>query len=162
MQNYFKNIAIIFMLSIVFIACNKLETYDDRPIITESSYELLKDVSGNDTSLLVKFTYTDGNGDVGLTDADSISPYDANVMIDYFEKIDGVYTKILIPGTTDTLNFNSRIKKFGSNNPTKAEVQVKVDVSILLADTVRFDVYILDKQLNRSNTVKIGPIALTN
>ncbi len=162
MQNYFKNIAIIFMLSIVFIACNKLETYDDRPIITESSYELLKDVSGNDTSLLVKFTYTDGNGDVGLTDADSISPYDANVMIDYFEKIDGVYTKILIPGTTDTLNFNSRIKKFGSNNPTKAEVQVKVDVSILLADTVRFDVYILDKQLNRSNTVKIGPIALSN
>lgn len=162
MQNYFKNIAIIFMLSIVFIACNKLETYDDRPIITESSYELLKDVSGNDTSLLVKFTYTDGNGDVGLTDADSISPYDANVMIDYFENIDGEYTKILIPGTTDTLNFNSRIKKFGSNNPTKAEVQVKVDISILLADTVRFDVYILDKQLNRSNTVKIGPIALTN
>lgn len=162
MPKYFKNIVYLILFSLVLLSCNKLETYDDRPIITDSSFELLKNSIGQDTSLLVKFTYTDGNGDVGLTDADSIAPYNANVMIDYYEKIDGEFTKILIPGTTDTLNFNSRIKKFGSNNPTKAEVKVKVDISILLADTVRFDVYILDKQLNRSNTVKIGPIALTN
>jgi len=162
MPNYFKNIAFILFIGILFVSCNKLETYDDRPIITDSSFELLKNAQGKDTSLLVKFTYTDGNGDVGLSEEDTIPPYDANVMIDYYEKIDGVFTKILIPGTTDTLNFNSRIKKFGSNNPTKAEVQVKVDISILLADTVRFDVYILDKQLNRSNSVQIGPIALTN
>ncbi len=149
-------------MSLFFIACNKLETYDDRPIITESSYTLLQNASGIDTSLILKFTYTDGDGDVGLSTSDSIAPFDANVMIDYFEKIDGVYTKILIPGSTDTLNFNSRIKKFGSNNPTKAEVEVKVNISVVLADTVKFTYYILDKKLNKSNTVTTGDIPLNN
>lgn len=162
MENYFKNIVCILLASIFFIACNKLETYDDRPIITESSFTVLQSAEGVDTALVLKFTYTDGDGDVGLSTADSIAPFDANVMIDYFEKIDGVYTKILIPGSTDTLNFNSRIKKFGSNNPIKAEVEVKVDISVVLADTIKFDYYILDKKLNKSNTVTTGAIALEN
>lgn len=162
MQNYLKNISFLLFIPILFMGCNKLETYDDRPIITAHSFSLLQNAEGVDTSLVLKFTFTDGDGDVGLSTSDSIAPYDANVMIDYYEKIDGIYTKILIPGTTDTLNFNSRIKKFGSNNPTKAEVEVKVNISVVLADTVKFDYYILDKRLNKSNTVTTGPIALEN
>lgn len=162
MQNYLKNIGFLLIMPIIFMGCNKLETYDDRPIITASSFSLLQNASGVDTSLVLEFTYTDGDGDVGLSSSDSIAPFDANVMIDYYEKIDGIYTKILIPGTTDTLNFNSRIKKFGSNNPTKAEVKVKVNISVVLADTVKFDYFILDKKLNKSNTVTTGAIALKN
>lgn len=162
MQKYFKNSAPFILICFFFIACNKLETYDDRPIITESSYSLLQNDAGVDTSLVLKFTFTDGDGNVGLSTNDTIAPYDANVMIDYYEKIDGVFTKIIIPGTTDTLNFNSRIKAFGSGNPTKAEVEVKVNISVVLADTVKFDYYILDKDLNKSNTVTTGTIVLNN
>jgi hypothetical protein len=143
-------------------ACNKLEEYDDRPIITEGSYSLLQNAQGKDTSLVLKFTFTDGDGNVGLSANDTMPPYDTNVKIDYLEKIDGVFTKILIPGTTDTLNFNSRIKTFGSNTPTKAEVEVKVNISVVLADTVKFDYYILDKNLNRSNKMTTGTIVLNN
>jgi hypothetical protein len=143
-------------------ACNKLEEYDDRPIITEGSYSLLQNAQGKDTSLVLKFTFTDGDGNVGLSANDTMPPYDTNVKIDYLEKIDGVFTKILIPGTTDTLNFNSRIKTFGSNTPTKAEVEVKVNISVVLADTVKFDYYILDKNLNRSNKMSTGTIVLNN
>lgn len=146
----------------ILFACNKLEEYDDRPIITEGSYSLLQNTQGKDTSLVLKFTFTDGDGNVGLEEGDTIPPYDTNVKIDYLEKIDGVFTKILIPDTNDTLNFNSRIKKFGSNNPTKAEVEVKVNISVVLADTVRFDYYILDKDMNRSNKMTTGPIILNN
>lgn len=152
----------ILIFSILIISCNKLEEYDNRPIITESSYDLLKNASGKDTALVLKFTFTDGDGDVGLSDADTIAPNNTNVKIDYLEKLDGVFSKILIPGTTDTLNFNSRIKKFGSNNPTKAQVEVKVNIQVVLADTVRFDYYIVDKALNRSNKVTTGPIVLSN
>lgn len=144
------------------MACNKLETYDDKPIITESSYSLLQNASGFDTSLVLKFTFTDGDGNVGLADGDTIPPYNYNVFIDYFEKRDGKFTKILIPGTTDTLNFNSRINEFGSKNPTKAEVELKVNISVVIADTVKFDYYILDKDLNKSNVVSTGSIILNN
>lgn len=162
MQKYLKNLLFIFFISIVFTACNKLETYDDRPIIISNSYTLLKSDSGSDTSLLLTFTYTDGDGDVGLLESDTMPPYDANVMVDYYEKIDGTFTKILIPGSTDTLNFNSRIKKFGNNNPTKAEVTVKVNIGVVLADTVKFEYYLLDKKLNKSNTITTGTIALSH
>ncbi len=144
------------------MACNKLEEYDDRPIITEGSYYLLQNAQGKDTSLVLKFTFTDGDGNVGLGTSDTSAPYDTNVKIDYLEKIDGAFTKILIPGSTDTLNFNSRIKSFGSNSPTKAEVEVKVNISVVLADTVKFDYYILDKDLNRSNKMSTGTIVLNN
>ncbi len=162
MSKYFKNIALLIGLSVLVLACNKLETYDNRPIITESSYSLLQNASGFDTSLVLKFTFTDGDGNVGLSNSDTMPPYDFNVMIDYFEKRDGKFTKILIPGSTDTLNFNSRIKEFGSKNPTKAEVELKVNISVVIADTVKFDYYILDKSLNKSNVITTGPIVLNN
>ncbi len=147
---------------LILAACNKVESYDNNPFILESSYELEKNASGFDTGLVLKFTYTDGDGNVGLRDADTVPPYDKNVMIDYYEKQNGVFTKILIPGTSDTLNFNSRIKEFGVGNPTKAEVSVKINIGVVIADTVRFDFYILDKDLNRSNKKSTGPIGLRN
>ncbi len=160
--NKIKFILVALLLGTVFFACNKLEEYDNRPIILESSYSLLQNAQGKDTSLVLKFTFTDGDGNVGLATTDTSAPFDTNVKIDYLEKIDGVFTKILIPGTTDTLNFNSRINEFGSKTATKAEVEVKVNISVVLADTVRFDYYILDKELNRSNTVSTGTIVLNN
>ncbi len=155
----------IFILCIImagFIACNKIEQYDERPIITLSSYELLKNESGFDTSLLLKFTFTDGDGNVGLSDRDDNPPFDNNVIVDYFEKQDGLFTKILIPGSTDTLNFNSRIKSFGNGTSTKAEVSININIAVVIADTVRFDYFILDKDLNKSNTVTTGQIVLNN
>ncbi len=148
------------LFSTVYFACNKLEEYDNRPIILEGSYYLLQNEQGEDTTLVLKFTFTDGDGNVGLSPSDTSAPIDTNVKIDYFEKIDGIFTKILIPGTTDTLNFNSRIKEFGSRTSTKAEVEVKVNISVVLADTVKFDYYILDKDLNKSNTISTGTIVL--
>lgn len=154
---------LLVIASLIFItACNKVESYDNTPYITESSFDLEKNASGFDTGLVLKFTYTDGDGNVGLTDADTIPPYDKNVIIDYYEKQGNVFRKILIPGTTDTLNFNSRIKAFGVGNPTKAEVSVKINIGVVIADTVRFDYYIIDKDLNRSNLKTTGPIGLTN
>jgi hypothetical protein len=147
---------------LIMSACNKLEEYDDRPIITESSYELRKNFAGLDTGLVLKFTYTDGDGNVGLGTRDTMPPYDKNVMVAYYEKQGNDFVKILIPGTTDTLNFNSRIKEFGVGNPTKAEVSVKINIGVVIADTVRFDYYILDKDLNRSNVVSTGAIGLKN
>lgn len=145
-----------------FASCNEVESYDEKPIITEHSYTLLKNESGFDTALLLEFTYTDGDGDVGLGERDTFPPNDKNVLIDYYEKLDGQFNKILIPGTTDTLNFNSRIKRFGNGTDTRAEVSVNINIGVVIADTVRFDYYIVDRKLNKSNRVSTGEIVLNN
>jgi hypothetical protein len=157
-----KPILLLAFLVSVFIGCNEIEQYDEKPIITESSFELLKNESGFDTALLLKFTFTDGDGNVGLSDGDDTPPFDNNVLVDYLEKVNGKFTKILIPGSTDTLNFNSRIKSFGNGTSTKAEVSININIAVVIADTVRFDYFIVDKDLNKSNTVTTGEIVLNN
>ncbi len=147
--------------ALFFLACNKIDEYDKRPKIFDGSYSSMKDASGRDSSIILKFTFTDGDGNVGLTQRDTVPPYDRNLLIDYYEKQNGQFTKILFPESTDTLNFYYRIKQIGNGQMTKGEVEVSINVSFIAADTIRFDYYILDRDLNRSNTISTGPIVLS-
>ena len=143
-------------------ACNKVPLYPDEPILTEGSFELLKNSIGQDTAVLIKFKFTDGDGDLGLTAADTIPPYDKNLFVAYFQKVDGKFEKIVLPGSTDTLNFNSRIRDYNITgaNAAQAEVSLNINISVVLADTILFEYYLRDKARNISNKLSTGPIAL--
>jgi hypothetical protein len=160
-QNSFLWIALI-SLALLHAACNKVPLYPDEPILTEGSFELLKNSIGQDTAVLIKFKFTDGDGDLGLTAADTIPPYDKNLFVAYFQKVDGKFEKIVLPGTTDTLNFNSRIRDYNITgaNAAQAEVALNINISVVLADTIMFEYYLRDKALNVSNKLSTGPIAL--
>ena len=143
-------------------ACNKVPLYPDEPILTDGSFELLKNSIGQDTAVLIKFKFTDGDGDLGLTAADTIQHYDKNLFVAYFQKVDGKFEKIVLPGTTDTLNFNSRIRDYNITgaNAAQAEVSLNINISVVLADTILFEYYLRDKARNISNKLSTGPIAL--
>lgn len=160
-QNSFLWIALI-SLALLQAACNKVPLYPDEPILTEGSFELLKNSIGQDTAVLIKFKFTDGDGDLGLTAADTIPPYDKNLFVAYFQKVDGKFEKIVLPGTTDTLNFNSRIRDYNITgaNAAQAEVALNINISVVLADTIMFEYYLRDKARNISNKLSTGPIAL--
>jgi len=160
-QNSFLWIALI-SLALLQAACNKVPLYPDEPILTDGSFELLKNSIGQDTAVLIKFKFTDGDGDLGLTAADTIPPYDKNLFVAYFQKVDGKFEKIVLPGTTDTLNFNSRIRDYNITgaNAAQAEVALNINISVVLADTILFEYYLRDKARNISNKLSTGPIAL--
>ena len=160
-QNSFLWIALI-SLALLQAACNKVPLYPDEPILTEGSFELLKNSIGQDTAVLIKFKFTDGDGDLGLTASDTIPPYDKNLFVAYFQKVDGKFEKIVLPGTTDTLNFNSRIRDYNITgaNAAQAEVALNINISVVLADTIMFEYYLRDKARNISNKLSTGPIAL--
>ena len=143
-------------------ACNKVPLYPDEPILTDGSFELLKNSIGQDTAVLIKFKFTDGDGDLGLTAADTIPHYDKNLFVAYFQKVDGKFEKIVLPGSTDTLNFNSRIRDYNITgaNAAQAEVSLNINISVVLADTILFEYYLRDKARNISNKLSTGPIAL--
>jgi hypothetical protein len=160
-RNNFFWIALI-SIAMLQAACNKVPLYPDEPILTDGSYELLKNSIGQDTAVLIKFKFTDGDGDLGLTAADTIPPYDKNLFVAYFQKVDGKFEKIVLPGTTDTLNFNSRIRDYNITgaNAAQAEVSLNINISVVLADTIMFEYYLRDKARNISNKLSTGPIAL--
>ena len=160
-RNNFFWIAFI-SIAMLQAACNKVPLYPDEPILTDGSFELLKNSIGQDTAVLIKFKFTDGDGDLGLTAADTIPPYDKNLFVAYFQKVDGKFEKIVLPGTTDTLNFNSRIRDYNITgaNAAQAEVSLNINISVVLADTILFEYYLRDKARNISNKLSTGPIAL--
>jgi hypothetical protein len=160
-RNNFFWIALI-SIAMLQAACNKVPLYPDEPILTDGSFELLKNSIGQDTAVLIKFKFTDGDGDLGLTAADTIPPYDKNLFVAYFQKVDGKFEKIVLPGTTDTLNFNSRIRDYNITgaNAAQAEVSLNINISVVLADTILFEYYLRDKARNISNKLSTGPIAL--
>ena len=160
-RNNFFWIALI-SIAMLQAACNKVPLYPDEPILTEGSFELLKNSIGQDTAVLIKFKFTDGDGDLGLTAADTIPPYDKNLFVAYFQKVDGKFEKIVLPGSTDTLNFNSRIRDYNITgaNAAQAEVSLNINISVVLADTILFEYYLRDKARNISNKLSTGPIAL--
>jgi len=160
-RNSFFWIALI-IIAMLQAACNKVPLYPDEPILTDGSFELLKNSIGQDTAVLIKFKFTDGDGDLGLTAADTIPPYDKNLFVAYFQKVDGKFEKIVLPGTTDTLNFNSRIRDYTITgaNAAQAEVALNINISVVLADTIMFEYYLRDKARHVSNKLSTGPIAL--
>ena len=160
-RNNFFWIALI-SIAMLQAACNKVPLYPDEPILTDGSFELLKNSIGQDTAVLIKFKFTDGDGDLGLTAADTIPPYDKNLFVAYFQKVDGKFEKIVLPGSTDTLNFNSRIRDYDITgaNAAQAEVSLNINISVVLADTILFEYYLRDKARNISNKLSTGPIAL--
>jgi len=78
----------ITLLIVVMSSCFKKETYPNEPIISYDAFSI-----SNEKANLV-FNFTDGDGDIGLSDSDTIFPYDINsefhynLLINYYEKDD--------------------------------------------------------------------------
>ena len=105
------------------------------------------------------FSFTDGDGDIGLSAGDTLPPYNKgsdyyyNLFITYKELQHGILTPIDLP-----LPFNTRlpvITPSGNNKAIKGEMEVKLDIYNPLStyDTICFDFYIVDRALHKSNVV---------
>ena len=162
------------MLSMVLFSCQKFDEYPVEPHITYQKFTLLIDSvynPVNDTTVLISnrgilsFTFTDGDGDLGLMDWDTLPPFDKespyyfNIIVKYFEKRNGVFeqvTRINPDGTVDTVNFNGRLPYLTPNGVHKAikgtiEDTLLINNPVSTFDTIKFKFYIYDRALHKSN-----------
>ena len=101
MKNWLKILGITFISLGIFSACLKPESYPIEPAI-----EFVSFTPTNDIAELV-FSFTDGDGDIGLDINDTLSPYNPgslyyhNVHLFYYEMMNGNWVR----GTTDPNNF---------------------------------------------------------
>lgn len=141
------------------------------PVIELLGYDLLKDISGKDSLLVVHFSYEDEEGDIGLDRSDTFPPFDPgspfqyNLLVDMYD-MSGPDPVILVrEGSNDTINFNQRIPNLtpdGKNKQIRGDMKVRFDAGklVLHPDRVLCDIRIYDRALNVSNTISTGPIDL--
>lgn len=167
-------IPILFLSILIAGSCKKYEDFPSEPVIEYMDFTLLRDEMGIDQRGILKFSYTDGDGNIGLHDTDTMAPYDYNLFIRYFEQQNGVFKEIFLitptyPNDTtviyDTATFNGRIPILtpaGKNKAIRGEIEDTLFVNNVLSlyDTIKFEAYIVDRDLNKSNTITTPPIII--
>lgn len=172
-------------LALAVCSCQKPIEY---PIEPEIAYEGFTYLINPDSTFsgegIITFSYTDGDGDLGLDDNDTIYPFgfnDAhyyNMVVDYLKCVNGEFVKTPLlsphvptgPADTlvlfDTVTFNARFKRLRDSEEPKAisgTIDYKLTVQNPLSpnDTIKFEIRILDRALHESNVIQTDPI-ITN
>ncbi len=139
---------------------------DDNPIPKITLDTLTKINKGNNIdSFVVNLYFEDGDGDIGLRQQDTFFPYTPssiyyrNLYIRYFEKVNGQFTEVARPFTTDTIRFSYRIPPLADVDNNKF-MKGNIEVGILLneppirGNDLMFKIYLYDRALNKSNEVE--------
>lgn len=172
-----KIVLILLLLGVsINQSCRKFETFPIEPVITFKEFlvEINPQTNISERGIL-KFTYTDGDGDLGLDPHDTLPPfhrsgsYYYNMIIKYYEKQHGKFVEIPLlswnPDSLyyDTITFNARIPNLtpeSGNMAIRGEVQDTLFIYNPLSDfdTIKFSVFIYDRALHKSNEIETDPI----
>ena len=167
-----KTITILILAVFVLAACQKKLEYPIEPAIT---YQGLGYVMNADSTLtgevVLSIGYTDGDGDLGLDDADTLYPFGPNdphyynMIIDYLKWNGSAFVETPLldwnPQTQsfDTVSFNARFKRLVfSDEPTS--ISGTIDYKMMVYnpfspnDTVKFRVHLIDRALHESNAIE--------
>lgn len=158
----------LFFLSITFYSCEKPDEYPLVPAIEFVSMYTTKNAQGYDDKLFVTISFTDGDGDIGyhtresgLNDPvfdDPASPYYNNFIVKTLILRNGIWNSIDTP-------VSARIPYLtpeGPNKALKGKIERELNVPLPLElDTLRYEIFIYDRSLNKSNTI-ITPEILLN
>ena len=121
----------------LFFSCKKREEFSHIPYLEFTKYEIKDSVDalGNITKLCeLHLFFTDGDGDIGLFEEDTIAPFDYNLFVNYFEMKQNSLQQII-----DTLRppYHIRIPDLmptGQNKSLKVDLKYDVDVTYRNSD----------------------------
>ena len=166
-------------LSVLFLLVTACREQTEYPVEPRLSYEGFTYLFNADSTFsgegIISFSYTDGDGDIGLDDADTLSPFglhDAhyyNMVVDYLKSVNGEFVKTPLLSwnvqtqTYDTVSFNARFHRLRDSEEPKPisgtmEYRLTVQNPFSPEDTVKFEIRILDRALHESNTIQTEAI----
>lgn len=167
-----KNTLLIISLLTLLAACQEKVEYPIEPKISYQGLSYLMDADSALTGeVLVSIGYTDGDGDLGLDDADTLYPFGPNdphyynMIIDYLKWNGSQFVEIPLLSwnqqtqSYDTVGFNARFKRLVFNDEEAAisgTIKYKMWVYNPLSpdDTVKFKIHIMDRALHESNSIE--------
>lgn len=156
-----KKWGLFFFCAIFLLACKKEEKFSNTPAIEFVSLTKIDNGTQIDQRATLVLHFQDGDGDIGLNSTDITPPFDTssvyyyNFFIDYYKKVNGEFEKIEF----EEISFNQRIPRLSETLPESIEGDITLNLDInsydlsTTYDTIRFQCYIVDRELNHSNIV---------
>jgi len=148
-----------------FSSCKEKEEYPDTPTIKFESFTRLYNAAyGIYDRGVLKISFTDGDGDIGLNQGETAPPYKYNLFINFMEvqNKDTIDVDLLSynPNTQqyDTINHNARVPLLTPEGDVKA-IEGTIEDTLFIYDfnstfdTLLFEVYLLDRALHKSNVI---------
>ncbi|MCD4734800.1 MAG: hypothetical protein K8R53_02030 [Bacteroidales bacterium] len=148
-------------------SCVKIDEYPIEPKIEYESFgKIFNPYLGAYDRGIFKISFTDGDGDIGLSSSDTEHPYKYNFYITYYEIQNGDTVQVIFTWDNnvtdtippDTLTHNARIPyllREGVSKSIKGEIEDTLQIYNFNSgyDTIMFEAYIVDRALHKSNTV---------
>lgn len=166
-QRILRSTIAFILLVFTISSCIKQEEYPIEPQIAYQSFLIGFDTSDYATVGVLNISFTDGDGDIGLSAKDTNFPYERggdyyyNYVLTFFNKVNGVYQEVPLDPP-----FSVRIPILNPDSPNKAIKGTIADtINLQLIphpgyDTIRFEGYIYDRRLHKSNTITTPDIIL--
>ncbi len=158
MEKRIFNFCLFALLStFIFVGCKEENTYPTTPEIEFVS--LIKyDSASQLDSLELIFSFTDGNGDVGTPEIDTIN---RDVFVKFFEMKNGVFVEF--PNLAAPLEYKIPfLFPRGNNTSLVGEIKINVEYNYFQPnDTIRYELYMRDRARHKSNTITTSTI-ITN
>ena len=167
MKRFKWRLIVIFFSVLVLSACIKQEHYPIIPQIQFQQFITVFDTGKFAVKGILSISYTDGDGDLGLSNGDTLPPYDTsgqyyyNYVITFKNKVNGIYKKIDLDPP-----FSARIPILNPDYPGKAIKGAIIDtINLGLIphpgyDTILFEAFLYDRALNKSNVISTPDIIL--
>jgi len=161
----------MFLLLFLFYGCRKYDHYPIIPHIELLGFTKLTDTTGVDQQGVIALSFTDGDGDLGLTSDQNSGKYLYDIFVKYFEKKKGVFQEVIITtpntitGKPDTIGFNGRIPYItpaGKSKAISGEIYDTLFINNYAStyDTIKYQIYIQDRAFNKSNVVETPEIVV--
>lgn len=163
----------LFSLAVLFSGCSKQVEYSIIPAIEFKETRILKyHNTESDSALVIVFSFVDGDGDLGLGQGDTNPPYNPksiyynNFYAKYYEYVDSQFIQVRpeIGGIPygDTIRFSFRfpdLRTQTNNKALKGDIEITLsDISPVKSPTIKFDFFIYDRALHKSNMIETEPI----
>lgn len=159
-----------FLALLLIGSCKQYEEYPIEPIIGYEGFTLLTNPQSGITDRgVIKFSFTDGDGDLGFLASDSTLFYQYNLFVTYLECHNGDWHEVVLttynPSTQkmDTVNLHARLPYLTPSGDQKGIHGFVYDTLPVYnyqsaADTIRFEFFIKDRAQHQSNTLQTEPI----
>ncbi len=162
-----KKVLLFGVMLLTLGSCLKRVQYPNRPDVEFIGMFFNPNATSVIDSLgMVKFRFTDGDGNLGLDEGDTLNefasgePYHYNLFIRYFEKRNNVYEEF-VTNPPFHVRFK-RLSTVGNDKTLEGEMDVRIDARPGTPyDTVRYEMYIVDRDLQHSDTIVTPDIVLS-
>jgi len=160
---------ILFGISFLFAGCLERESFPDEPRLLSGRL----DVAGTGATMVLSFT--DGDGNFGLEEADTSGLFEPcirrwNLYAEYYEMQNGQWVLVPIdpcdgPFPDADVPFYYVVpwaKPTGQDQTQEGVISIDMPIwnlgdNVNGFDTVLFKVKIVDRDMNESNVVEVGP-----